>query len=296
MILKASKVINDNRTSSKLYGITLFGIIYLLAYILGFMLGRLSQQFLWEMLVFDLSATVVIWVGSLFLRNSSLYDPYWSLTPLVMVGYGILRFHSGLNVFHYIFFASFALWSIRLTGNWIITFDGIHWEDWRYRKYRELPPMLWHIANFFGIMIVPTLFVFAGMVPVFYFFTVRATARSLIGTALVLFGTSLEFFADRQIHHHLRSADKMQTCREGLWKYSRHPNYLGEILIWVGAYLALVCTAPGYWYLFGGVVAMIFLFLVISIPMAEKRQLSRRPDYQDYRKKTAMLLLLPLWK
>lgn len=280
-------------TKSKLFGLSVFGIIYIVSYILGFFAGTLSGVPLLKLFIFDLTATVIIWAVSLFLRNSSLYDPYWSLTPAVMVIYAVTLYYKTLNVYHYIFLAAFMLWSVRLTANWVITFDNLTWEDWRYRKYRELPAPLWHLANFFGIMMIPTLFVFAGFVPVFYFLSQSASPLSLVGSVAVLTGTSLEFIADRQMHRFLRNVKERKTCREGLWKYSRHPNYLGEITVWVGAYLALVASQPSRWYLFAGVALMIFLFNVISIPLAEKHHLSRRGDYAEYRNTTSALLLLP---
>lgn len=283
----------DRLKTSKCAGLALFAGIYLLAYIAGFLVAASAEAFVWKMLLFDLTATVVIWAVSLILSNSSLYDAYWSLTPMVMVICGIAEYYANLNLYHWIFIAVCLLWSTRLTANWIITFEDLSWEDWRYRQYRELPPPLWHLANFFGIMLIPTLFVFAGMVPMFIFMTLRANALSLIGSAAVLLGTALEFFADRQMRCFLRETAEKKTCREGLWKYSRHPNYLGEILIWVGVYLALICTDVSKWYLGGGVVLMVFLFNVISIPLAEKRHLSRRADYAEYRKNTSKLLLLP---
>ena len=60
--------------------------------------------------------------------------------------------------------------------------------------------------------------------------------------------------------------------RTGLWKYSRHPNYLGEILMWWGIALAVVFAFPRCWFLVAGAFVNNCLFLFISIPMADKRQ------------------------
>ena len=77
--------------------------------------------------------------------------------------------------------------------------------------------------------------------------------------------------------------------RIGLWKYSRHPNYLGEILMWWGVGLSVLCAAPGTWYLVAGAVANTTLFFAVSIPMADKRQ-SRKDGFAEYKKQTRMLL------
>lgn len=93
--------------------------------------------------------------------------------------------------------------------------------------------------------------------------------------------------------HFLRTTTEKVTCRRDLWKYSRHPNYLGEILIWVGVYCSLLLTDYSLWFTFIGIIIMLFLFIVISIPMMEKRQVNRRSDYKDYQRKTSILLILP---
>ena len=77
--------------------------------------------------------------------------------------------------------------------------------------------------------------------------------------------------------------------RAGFWKYSRHPNYLGEILMWWGVAISVVISAPDAWYLIAGAVANTVLFFAVSIPMADKRQ-SRKEGFAEYKRQTRMLL------
>ena len=76
---------------------------------------------------------------------------------------------------------------------------------------------------------------------------------------------------------------------EGLWKHSRHPNYLGEILMWWGVALSVISVFPNAWYLMLGAVANHTLFLIVSIPLADGRQ-SMKPDFEEYKSHTRMLL------
>ena len=89
--------------------------------------------------------------------------------------------------------------------------------------------------------------------------------------------------------HKFRKENIGGFIRVGLWKYSRHPNYLGEILVWWGVAICSVILIPSKWYLITGAIANTLLFLFISIPMAEKRQ-SRKPGYYEYKKQTRILL------
>lgn len=278
---------------AKILDLLLFALFYGIAYVIGYFAAFAIENVMLRLFVFDIIATVIIYLLSLTIQNSSLYDAYWSLTPFCMAVY-LLVTNGGLNVWHYIVFAVFSLWSWRLTVNWVITFGGRKWVDWRYKRYQEkYGPFMWQIANFFGIMLMPTLLVFAGFAPLVFAFSAPLNALSLIGCAIVLFGTALEFFADRQMHGFLKRAAVGEVIDRGLWKYSRHPNYLGEISIWVGVYFALFPAVTDYWYMFGGAVLMVLLFNFISIPLAEKRQLSRRAGYAEYKKVTSRLLLLP---
>lgn len=279
--------------NNKILGIFFITIVYVVAFISSYFLSFWIENLLLKLFFIDILATIIIWLISLFIKNSSLYDPYWSVTPMIFVIYMLILNWKGLNLYSYIFIVIFLIWSIRLTINWAITFTNLKTEDWRYVHFRSLGGIKWHLANFFGIMMIPTLFVFLGYIPIHYFLSTKANALSLLGSLVVLFGIALEFFADRQIHHFVKNTKEKVTCKQGLWKYSRHPNYLGEICIWVGAYVALVATSPALWYLCTGALAMIFLFNVISIPLMEKRQIKRRSDYLDYKNSTSRLLLLP---
>ena len=176
-------------------------------------------------------------------------------------------------------------------------FTDFSYEDWRYKKYRdEHGPFMWFILNFFGIHFMPTFIVFAGMLPLFEIVNVEMNALSVFGMIIVLFGTALEFFADRQMHAFLKqsaNSTERKSCSLGVWNYSRHPIYLGEITVWWGVFFTMLPFAPSSWYFAVGAIAVTILFNAVSIPLMEKRQLSRRPDYADYKKTTSRLFVLP---
>ena len=68
---------------------------------------------------------------------------------------------------------------------------------------------------------------------------------------------------------------------QGLWSWSRHPNYFGEFGFWFSLALFGLAASPGdWWWLFVGAVAMLAMFHGASIPMMEERSLQRRPEYQ----------------
>lgn len=280
----------------KFRDLTIIFLIYALAYGVGYAACFMLKNTILKLFVFDVAATLVTFIFSLILHNSSVYDAYWSLTPMVMSIWLFVEMKA-FSAWQIVFLTAFDIWSLRLTINWIIVFTDFSYEDWRYKKYREEnKKAVWFLLNLVGIHYMPTFIVFAGMLPLFEIAKCEMNALSLIGVAVILLGTAFEFFADRQMHRFLKltkDSTEKTTCRIGLWNYSRHPNYLGEITVWWGVFLTMLPFAYTSWYFIVGAVAVTVLFNAVSIPLMEKRQLARRPDYADYRMTTSRLFI---WK
>lgn len=277
----------------KLRDLTIIAGIYVLAFVVGCFACRGIDNVMLRYFIFDIAATIVTFVFSTILVNSSVYDAYWSLTPMIMSVW-LFAEYKAFSVMQVVLLIAFNIWSVRLTANWVIVFTDFSYEDWRYRKFRdETHKLLWPIVNFWGIHMIPTLVVFAGMLPLFEAVKNPLGLFSIPGIAVMLAGVLLEFFADRHMHRFLRETKDKSVCRLGLWNYSRHPNYLGEITFWLGVYLAVLPYAPAFWYYGAGFASVALLFNVVSIPLMEKRQLRRRPEYRQYCADTARLLLLP---
>ncbi len=114
------------------------------------------------------------------------------------------------------------------------------------------------------------------------------TPLSVPFIALSLLATLMQGTADVQMHK-FRKQKTGGFIRNGLWKYSRHPNYLGEILTWWGIALAAFICMTDKWYLLGGAFFNTLLFLFVSIPLADGK-LSKRDGFAEYKKQTRALL------
>ncbi len=254
-------------------------------------------------LVADLVATVVVFALSMVLANSSLYDPYWSVAPpVVAVAWAAVSpadLTTGVSARQVVVIALVLIWAIRLTGNWAIGWHGLTQEDWRYVMMRNdthgrLP---WWLVSFVGIQLVPTLFVFVGLLPLWP--ALGAPRHSfnvldVIALAITAAAIAVETIADNQMRAFARSPDNHgRTINIGLWSRSRHPNYLGEISFWCGLFLFGLAADPHWWWTIAGPAAMVLLFETVSIPMMETRSLQRRPDYADYQAQVPKLVPLP---
>ena len=152
-------------------------------------------------------------------------------------------------------------------------------------------------VNLAGIHLFPTLIVFLGLIPT-YFVLTRDNAPvnwlDYVAFAAGIIATTIELVADEQMRIFIRNPEnKGVTMDKGLWKYSRHPNYFGEVLFWVSLFLFAYAASPDYLWTVVGSVAMLALFIFISIPMMDDRSLERRPGFKDYMERTSGFLLLP---
>ena len=278
---------------TKSASIAIIAVIYLIAAFVGYLVfnrlkGAMSE--LWALFVADVVATIVVWFFGLVFKNVSVYDPYWSVAPPVMfTAWAIYKSTVTLPVI--LLLVAIWYWGIRLTVNWAFTFKGLSHEDWRYTRYRETQsPFFFQITNFFGLNMMPTVLVFVAMLPGFGLFDAVSSANLLtwLGFVICLMAATIQLVADTQIHR-FRETHIGQYCDIGLWKHGRHPNYFGEITMWWGVW-TMYASLCGLNWLIIGPVAMTALFLFVSIPMMERRQLQNKPGYAEYRKKTRRLI------
>lgn len=244
-----------------------------------------------SLLLSDVAATVFTFLFSIVFGNASVYDPYWSVQPPVILwAFALGRELTALGV---CLLLAVSFWAIRLTANWAYTFHGLVHQDWRYTMLKEKTGGFYPLINFVGIHMVPTLVVYGCTIPGVYALLHRipANAGSIFFLCVSLGAALLQGVADIQMHK-FRKNRQGAFIRTGLWKHSRHPNYLGELLMWWGVALSVVCAAPDAWYLMAGAVANTVLFLAVSIPMADGRQ-SCKEGFGEYKAQTRMLLPIP---
>jgi steroid 5-alpha reductase family enzyme len=271
-------------------------LAYVIAIIIIIFLNSFVSDYpiLLKIAILDLVATAVIFIFSLVFNNSSLYDPYWSLKPLVIAVYYSWILPLGqLNLIQILTLFGVFLYAIRLTGNFYYGWPGMSHEDWRYRNFRSMFPRLYWLVSFMGIHLFPTIMVYLGCLPMYGIFTAGADFNWLVIPGIfILYGSVvLAFVADQQLHRFRNNPlNKGKTIQSGLWARSRHPNYLGEMLTGWGLFLIVIASDVQYWWSISGALLISVMFVFISIPLIEKHSLKRRNDYEAYRKKVPMLL------
>ena len=277
--------LKENRIASFL----IVTAVYVIATVVGIFIYKALNLSWWlALLIADIVATAVTFIFSVIFNNASVYDPYWSVQPpIILIAFAFGKKLTALGV---LLIIAVCFWAIRLTANWAYTFKNLCHQDWRYTMLKETTGVFYPIINFVGIHLVPTLVVYGCIIPAVYAVINGCTANafSVIFICLSIGSATMQGVADIQMHK-FRKNKNGAFIRNGLWKYSRHPNYLGEILMWWGVALSVVCSCPNAWYLIIGAVANTLLFFVVSIPMADKRQ-SKKDGFNEYKSQTRMLL------
>lgn len=241
----------------------------------------------------DLAATIVIFIFSMITNNSSIYDPYWSVAPVPIALFWLAQPGSDgfANPRHVLIFALLCLWAIRLTANWATRWRGLRDEDWRYRDMRKQSGIFYWPVSFLGIHLMPTLLVFLGSLAMWPTLSDRNTSLTwLDGVAalVVLAAVAIEGTADFQMQRfRSKQGSAEQVIPPGLWSASRHPNYFGEVLFWWGLYLFVPLAYRNFWWVIVGPLAILVLFLGISIRLMERHLLAEHPAYAEYQRRVS---------
>ena len=282
---------------SKTLSLIIVSIYYLITFIVSYLIVQLLEiQYLWiYIIIWHLISTLFVYLFSVIHKNSSIYDPFWSVAPVPIVIF--LSVHSPNNLLiNLLIIIPIILWSMRLTLNWICSWNGLLHEDFRYIDLKDTTNIKAFVNNLFGIHIIPTLIVNISLYPIQYILLNPVVYFNVLIFASIFTSMSvyLEYVADKQMKIFKSNIQNHgKTMQKGLWKYSRHPNYLGEILFWIGIYLFGVSSGVAPIAILVCPLIMLALFIFISCPLMDNRSLKKRTDYKNYMKKTSQLFLWP---
>ena len=199
--------VTPNRAGS-LYLVTVAYVIAVGAGAAWLLWGPSAGRLWLDALIADVIATVVVFIFSRGYRNSSFYDAFWSVIPPLLLIYWWAAGPLGWDSLRcWLVMIVVTYWAVRLTGNWVYSFPGLHHEDWRYPLLRESSGRWEFQADLVGIHLVPTMQVFLGMLPVFIAVTTSGPGLvwlSWIAFAVGIAAVTIELVADTQMHRFVR--------------------------------------------------------------------------------------------
>lgn len=233
-----------------------------------------------------LVAALAVWLASLPLRDASLADRFWS------------PFIAGAGVLHLLLAPAPGPWAwaaLGVAAAWAVRL-ALHltWRNWGHGEDRRYAAMRTHHGAAFGRVSLVTVFGLQGLLAWVVSLPLAAVARAdgvaaplvLAGLALAVAGGVFEAVADWQLARFVRQPGaRGRVMDQGLWRYSRHPNYFGEACVWWG--LGLVGAAGGAaWALLSPLLMTALLLRVSGVTLLERDIAERRPGYADYVRRT----------
>jgi steroid 5-alpha reductase family enzyme len=291
--MEITRPLSTNRTRDLL----LVALAYILALLAAVMTGNRFAGLhpVYIILAADVAGTLVIYIFGRIFRNASFYDPYWSVAPPVIALFLVYGFSAGAVGLRQILAVTLVfVWALRLTTNWVRGWRGIRHEDWRYVSFRNRSGRWFWLVDLIGIELMPTIFVFLGCLALYPALAAGGRAFNALDVLAIVITAGailLEFVSDEQLKTFVKQDPPKDTIMSsGLWAYSRHPNYLGEVSFWWGLFFFGLAADAGYWWTIIGPVTITILFTTISIPMMEKRLLASRPGYPAHQKRVPPLL------
>jgi steroid 5-alpha reductase family enzyme len=247
--------------------------------------------------MFDLSAYLialsallivgaVFWVFSLVRNDVSIVDSLWSLMFLLAaIVYGYLS--TGLSSREVLLLGLVLIWSIRLSAHITVRNHG-QGEDRRYRQIRANNEPGFRFKSLYIVFGLQA--VLAWIISMPLLLAINSTAPlgwlDLAGASLWLIGMVFEAGGDYQLLRFKRDpANRGRVLDDGLWRYTRHPNYFGEATLWWGYYLIAV-AGGGAWSVYAPLLMTLLLLKVSGVSLLEKDIEERRPDYREYIERT----------
>lgn len=229
---------------------------------------------------------VTFWLISLKRNNVSSVDSLWSLMfLLVALVYGFMDANSGPRELLVIVLV--AIWALRL-ASYITWRNHGQPEDYRYQEIRANNEPGFRFKSLYIVFVLQAVLAWIISLPLAGAISGQSAIGFLdyAGCTLIVTGIFLEAVADLQLTLFRRDPNNAgQVLDQGLWRYTRHPNYFGNFTLWWGFYL--VALSAGAWWSVVAPLLMTFLLLKVSgVALLEKDISERRPKYQQYIRRT----------
>lgn len=208
----------------------------------------------------------------------------------VVAGIAQLLFSKGVGVHFLVIFILIALWALRLSLQIGIRKIG-KGEDYRYTKMRKDFGSHWKIVSYFKVFLFQGLLILLIESPLFITSLKSQTTLGLlsyIGIILWIWGFFWETVGDIQKYHFKKAGNK-GIIQTGLWKYSRHPNYFGEITMWWSIFLIALEVPYGWLGIISPILITTLLIAFSGIPLLEKKY-ENDPEFKIYKRKTSALV------
>jgi steroid 5-alpha reductase family enzyme len=232
-----------------------------------------------------LGLMIVLWMVSLWVRDSSIVDSFWGTGFVVATWFYLTQTLGGAEPRRWLTATLVTIWGLRLSI-YILRRNWGKGEDQRYSRWREEAGAAWWWRSFFKVFLLQGILLWVISIPLLAAQVspspARLTVVDVLGGLLWLIGFVFEAVGDAQLtRFRADPANQGKVLNRGLWRYTRHPNYFGEAAMWWGYYL-VAATAGGWWTIFSPILMTFLLLQVSGVAMLERSLKQAKPQYRDY--------------
>lgn len=254
-------------------------------------------------------ALVVLFVGlwavslavSLALSDVSIVDPVWGPAFVVVAVVGLIAGNAsvgaGGEARRWLLLGLTAIWGLRLGGYLLARKLGDPGEDRRYTAMRER-----RSGGSFALYSLGVVFLLQALLVLIVSLSLQIAAERRtgldwtagVGVALWALGLFFEAVGDEQMRRFKARPDSRgQVMDRGLWRYTRHPNYFGDVCVWWGLWLVALGAGGTWWTAVGPLVMSFLLIRGSGAALLERDIAARRPQYRGYIERTSTFIPMP---
>jgi steroid 5-alpha reductase family enzyme len=231
----------------------------------------------------------LLWLYSLLIRDSSIIDSFWGVGFAILAWFYCYALPEAWTPRNILICSLVTIWGVRLGLHIGIRNHG-KGEDYRYQQFRQQGGVHYWWISYLRVFVMQGFLMWIIAAPLLIAQTHIGglTALDYVAIGVWLIGFLFEFVGDWQLAHFKRNPqNKGKVMNKGLWKYTRHPNYFGDTMLWWG-YFLFSLSVPGAWFYIFSPILMSFLLMQVSgVTLLEKTLVKSKPQYQDYIRKTS---------
>lgn len=238
----------------------------------------------------------LVWVGSLVTRDASIVDRFWGL-GFVLLAWLVYGLTDAETMRRPLVVGLVSLWGIRLSLyiTWRNWGEG---EDYRYREMREKRGASFPLVSLFTVFLLQAIILWAVAAPLLQALHAprpeALTGIDALGISIFAIGLVFESVGDWQLARFKSDpSNRGKVLDRGLWRYTRHPNYFGDAMVWWGFFLLALATPGGWWTIYGPIVMTVLLMKVSGVALLEQTLRESKPQYREYVYRTSAFFPWP---
>jgi len=233
-------------------------------------------------------------VFSLVKKRNDVADVAWGL-GFVLIAWSSFFITGNFSIRSLLVNILVSIWGLRLAWH-IYSRNKGKTEDYRYLAWRKEWGSWFYLRSYFQVYILQGVLLYLIILPVLLINNnvgVNLNFIDGLGVSVWLIGFFFESRGDAQLRNFIKNPiNKGHLMQSGLWQYTRHPNYFGEVTQWWGLWLIATNTPNGWLSIIGPVTITILILKVSGIPLLEKK-MAENPEFIEYKKRTSVFIPFP---